>query len=268
VRIWFQLVSSTHRLPKFLAEVQRQCDLAAAPGTKVDVRGTQNGALGDHYASLLHFDADEILRLAHSDVLRGGYDVYALANSLDPALDGLRELLDIPVLSAMQVACSLAPMLGDKFGIIVPNDKFTVKYRDVVASYGLAGRLAGVRPLGFDRIADHNSIFEDEAAATAVLDRVVESGRELIAEGAEVLMVAGISGSVVSQRGLRAVDAAPILDIYAALVKVSEAMGVLARDVGATTSRVRRYRQPPAELLTEAMQTYGLTGVRSAQDAR
>jgi allantoin racemase len=258
VKIWFQLVSSRKRLPDFLDTLQRQCDEIAAAGTEVHVRGTPNGALGDHYATFLHHDADEILRLLHTDVLPGNYDVYALANSLDPALDALREQLDVPVLSVMQVGCSIASMLGDRFGLIIPNEKFVPKYRDVVESYGMSSKLAGMSPHAVDRISDHNAMFTDDDVAVRTYSRIEACAEDLVAQGSEVIMVAGITASLLRKLDVREIHGARVLDMYSTLVKVAEAMGFLADACGMTTSRVRRYRVPPAELMKEAIDTYKL----------
>jgi allantoin racemase len=258
VKIWFQLVSSRKRLPNFLDALQQQCDQVAAPGTVVEVQGTPNGALGDHYASFLHFDADEIIRLLHTRVRPGHYDVYALANSLDPALDALRESLDIPVLSVLEVGCAVAPMLGDRFGLIVPNSKFIPKYRDLVAGYGRERQLAGISPLQFDHIADHNAMFVDEAAAQHTLGVVSDCARELVDAGAEVVMAAGITACLLSKYRVTELHGARVLDMYSTLVKVSESMGYLAEHCGMTTSRVRRYKTPPSALVDEAVRTYRL----------
>jgi allantoin racemase len=258
IKIWFQLVSSRKRLPDFLDALQAQCDSVAAPGTIVEVRGTPNGALGDHYASFLHHDADEILRLLHTDVIGGGYTAYALANSLDPALDAIREQLDIPVLSVLQVGCSVAPMLGDSFGLIVPNPKFVPKYRALVTGYGLTSQLAGISPLTFDHIADHNAVFVDHHAAAATLARIEDCAGQLVAQGAEVVMAAGIVACLLHKHGVTELHGARVLDMYSTLVKVSEAMGYLAEHCGMTTSRTRRYQFPPAELMREAIATYKL----------
>jgi allantoin racemase len=258
VKIWFQLVSSRKRLPDFLDTLQRQCDEVAATDTEVHVRGTPNGALGDHYATFLHHDADEILRLLHTDVLPGSYDVYALANSLDPALDALREQLDVPVLSVMQVGCSIAPMLGDRFGLIIPNEKFVPKYRDVVESYGMSSKLAGISPLAFDRISDHNAMFTDDEVAAHTYSRIEACAEDLVAQGSEVIMVAGITASLLRKLDVREIHGARVLDMYCTLVKVAEAMGYLADACGMTTSRLRRYRVPPVALIKEAVATYKL----------
>jgi allantoin racemase len=253
-----QMVSSPARLPNFLLALQQHADSVVAAGTEVLVRGTTNGALGDQHALLLHFDADEVIRLANSEVVNGECAVYALANSLDPGLDALRELLDIPVLSLMQVGCSVAGMLGDRFGLVVPNDKIRLMYGRLVGSYGMRERLAGVGHLGFDRITDQDLMFTEDAAADRAIDAIRMIGGDLVRRGAETLMVPGPSGLLLARRGVREIEGAPIIDLYSTLIKVSESIGFLADRCGMTTSRSLRYQRPPEPLIAEATRLFGL----------
>jgi allantoin racemase len=258
MRIWMQMVSSQARLPNFLLALQQHANSVVAADTEVLVRGTTYGALGDQHALFLHFDVDEVIRLAHAEVDSRKYAVYALANSLDPGLDALRELLDIPVLSLMQVGCSVAGMLGDRFGLVVPNDKIRLIYARLVASYGMRERLAGVGHLGFDRIADQDLMFTDDDAADRAIDAIRMIGAGLVRQGAETLMVPGPSGLLLARHGVREIEGAPIIDLYSTLIKVSESIGFLADRCGMRTSRSLRYQRPPESLIAEAARLFGL----------
>ena len=66
-------------------------------------------------------------------------------------------------------------------------------------------------------------------------------------------MVAGITASLLRKLDVREIHGARVLDMYSTLVKVSEALGYLAEHCGMTTSRMRRYRVPPPELMREAV---------------
>ena len=122
MRIWYQLLSSERRLSNFLKGAQSLCDKVAAPGTTVEVRGTRHGALGDQYRFFWHYDVREVvdngLKVRDETRASGKYDAFVVANSLDPAIVELREMLDIPVLSFMEVNCFTACMLGDRFGLV------------------------------------------------------------------------------------------------------------------------------------------------------
>jgi hypothetical protein len=148
MRLWYQLLSSEKRLSNFIGASGRLCARAAAPGTTVEVHGTRHGALGDQYRFFWHYDVREVIE--NGLAVRGSkaYDAFVIANSLDPALVELREMLDIPVLSFMEVCCFTACMMGERFGLVVPNEKMIPRYREIVHGYGLAARLAAVEPLG------------------------------------------------------------------------------------------------------------------------
>ena len=257
MKIWLQLVASPGRLPRFIQEAQAQCDRAANPGTTVKVSGTSHGALGDQHAAYLHCDAHDILQLMHRNVMDQGYDVYVMGNSLDPALPALRELLDIPVLSALQVACSLATMLGDRIGIVSTNPKFGMAYRRLVEGYGFGAKLAGIGGLMVTRPADLDASFDDKEEAAKIIRAVEDASRGPLDAGADVLIVPGPIGTILAHRGVTHILGAPVIDLYPSLVKTAEAMGHLAQHCGMRTSRLGVYQSPSPESRREAARLYG-----------
>ena len=260
MKIWLQLVASAGRLPRFLQECQAQCDRAAGAGTQVIVSGTTHGALGDQHAVYLHCDAHEILQLMHRHVLGQGFDAYVMGNSLDPALQPLRELLDIPVLSAFQVACSSAMTLGDRIGVVATNPKFGLAYRRLVESYGLGSRLAGIGGLAVMRPADLDASFDRPEEAARVVRQVELACRPLVDAGADVLLVPGPIGTILAHAGVTRIHGATLIDLYPTAVKMAEGMGYLARHCGMTPSRLGLYESPSAESRREAARLYGFGG--------
>ncbi|WP_038210985.1 aspartate/glutamate racemase family protein [Xenophilus azovorans] len=257
MKIWLQLVASAGRLPRFLQECQAQCDRAAHPGTRVTVSGTTHGALGDQHAIYLHCDAHDILHLMHQHVMGQGYDVYVMGNSLDPALQALRELLDIPVVSAFQVACSAAMTLGDRLGVVATNAKFGLAYSRLIEGYGLGPKLAGVGGLKVMRPADLDASFDDRAEAAKVVEEVETACRPLVAAGADVLLVPGPIGTILAHAGVTQILSATVIDLYPTAIKIAEGMGHLARHCGMKPSRLGLYQSPSEESRREAARLYG-----------
>jgi allantoin racemase len=258
MRIRVQVVSSQENVPEFLVALQKQCESAADVDTEIDLRGTPHGALGDQYQSLLHFDTDVIVRQAYNEVRESDYDAYAMANSLDPGVGALREILDIPVLSVMEVGCSIATMLGEKFGVVVANDKFIPMYSSMIAGYGLGGRVAGIASTSFDHIPDIDRVFSDDSIAEKTIHEFERVVAQIADEGAEVVLPAGPVGCLLADRGIHDIDGVRVLDLYSSLVKFAEAMAYLGHECGVTTSRRRKYRKPPESLLREADRRYGI----------
>src|SRR3546814_175901 len=163
MKLWYQLVSSETGMQHFIAATQALCDSAAAPDTQVDVRGTRQGALGDQYRLFWNYDVREIIDNALRIRKEGGYDAFVLANSLDPALVELREIMDIPVVSFMEVCCFHACTMGERFGLVVPNMKMVPRYREIPIGYGLRDSLSSVEGIEFENIRGFGAVFTDQA---------------------------------------------------------------------------------------------------------
>jgi allantoin racemase len=257
MRIWYQLLAPNTRHAEFIASVQALCNRIAAPGTTVEVHGTDPGAHGDNYRFFEYYDIMVVLKNALKVRKQGGYDAFVLGNSLDPGLVGLREILDIPVLTVMEVCCHTACTMGEKFGIVVPNEKFMPKYREIVAGYGLQGRSAGVSTMNYKRIAELNGMFVDERAAQATIDGFTEASKVLIERGAEVLIPIGPPMSLLAHKGVREVDGAIVMDGYSLLVKATEAMVAMHKLTGKCVSRRGLYGSPPPDLMRTGAELHG-----------
>jgi len=258
MRIWYQLLSSEEGMNYSIAATQALASRAAAPGTTVEVRGTRHGALGDHYRLFWNYDAREVIENGLRIRQEGGYDAFVIANSLDPGLVELRELLDIPVISFMETSCFTACSMGERFGLVVPNEKFIPRYREIAIGYGLRDRLAAVESVQINKIRDFNTVFSDPAAGDELRDQVFAASRRAIALGAEVIIAPGPSTALMASRGIYECDGVPILDSYSLLVKMTEAMVAMHKLTGVHISRKRLYQSPPAELIRNAAAAHGI----------
>jgi len=262
MRLWYQLLSSENRLSNFLAATQRLATRAAAPGTTVEVRGTRHGALGDQFRIFWHYDVREVVDNGLKVRASKDYDAFVIANSLDPALVELREILDIPVLSFMEVNCFTACMMGDRFGLIVPNGRMTTRYAEIVRGHGLASRLAAVEALQFDNMVRFDDAFTDEAVGALLEAQVFEASRRAAARGAEVLILTGPQSALMAQRGVREIDGVPLLDSYSLLVKQAEALVAMHKLTGIPVSRKLHYQTPPADLIRQAAEVREIAALR------
>jgi allantoin racemase len=256
--VWFQVLSSRTKTPEMFDAMQKHLDSVANPGTIVNLQGTAVGGFADQYSAFLHLDGSRVLTSSLENAANGfTADVYAMANSLDPGVPGLREILDVPVLTLMEVACSLAPSFGDRYGFLVANRRLRHHYRDLVAAYGLEAKLGGIDHLGYDRILDMRKVFVGDQSEVDACMGAVEAGFERLGRsGVEVAFVAGPVGALLSGSGVTELSGVRYLDALGLLLKVSEGVAGLS---GLTTSRFHRYAQPPVSLLREALAEYDLS---------
>lgn len=235
-----------------IESVQRLCDEAAAPGTVVEVHGTEHGALGDQYRLFLNYDAREVLEHAIEVRRNGGYDAFLLGNSLDPAVVELRELLDIPVLTFMEVACHTACMMGSRFGLISTNPRFVPRYLEMVAGYGLRDRFAGASAIDFSNVRALNDVFSDREAGRSCVDQILKAARQNLEQGAEVIIPTGpLTGLLRMHQAL--------------LVMGGEAMVKMKRLTGHHVSRRLLYEAPPQALLEQIAETRSIPKLRSPE---
>lgn len=131
-------------------------------------------------------------------------DAYVIGCFSDPGLALARENLGKPVLGIAESAFHLALGLGQRFGIVAIKRGSIPRHMRAVRSLGLAGRLAGDRPLeiGVAEMLD----------AERVVGRIIEVGTELRdRDGAEVLVLGcasmgGYRGAVEAALGLPVID--------------------------------------------------------------
>ena len=262
MRIWYQLVSSEAGRGPFLSTLQKLCDGAASPGTTVEVRGTQHGALGDQLRIVYHYDVREIVYNGLKVRAAGNYDAFVIANSLDGALVELKEILDIPVLSFMEVACAVASQMGEKVGVLSPYARMAPRYREMSRSYLLPERLASVEYVMAEAVPGFRDAFADQAAGDKAVEEIRAAGRRAIAQGADVLIPAGPAAALLVHRGIYDVDGAPFLDVYRLLVKYAEMMVQMRQLTGTHVSRRQMYQKPDAETLARIADARGISLLR------
>ncbi len=224
---------------------------AASPGTEiVPVTGTFGArVIGTRSEHAIAEHSTIALVARHA----GGCDAVVIAVSYDTGLRGARELLDIPVVGMTEAGLLTACMLGGRMGAIVFGRRVLPMYQEVVASYGLAGRIAGWR------------VIESTAAyargAHAELDReIAAAANDLVQRDfAETVILTGAVMAGVPAR-LQADVAVPLIDCLVCGVRQAELLVRLA----APKPRAGSYAAPAGRELVDVdpaiAQRFGTAG--------
>lgn len=122
-----------------------------------------------------------------SEAEKDGFDAVVVNCFLNPALDGLRELLRIPVVAAGEAAVYLASMLGDNFAILDTDPPPRTYSHRTVSSLGLTHKLRSVRylSLGVEGISGG---FEE------ILDKMTTEAFRAVEEDGAHVIVLGCTG--------------------------------------------------------------------------
>jgi allantoin racemase len=146
-----------------------------------------------------------------------GCDAVVIAVSYDTGLKALREMLSIPVVGMTEAALLTACMLGGPIGLISFGARVWPVYRELVAGYGLAGRIAG------NRVLENTSAYKP-GDYTALDAELVAAAQDLIAkDGAESIILLGavMAGS---SRRIEARVPVPVLDGMRCAIPQAEAL--------------------------------------------
>jgi allantoin racemase len=164
---------------RIAAEARR----VAAPGTEVRaVTGTFGAPIIGTRAEMAIAEHTALDLFARHGA---GMDAVVIGVSFDVGLQALRELADVPVVGMTEAACLVACTLGGRIGIVTYGAHSAGILREIVAAYGVAGRLAGVHGLDAspaDMLKDPQALHAQIAGAACDLAR---------RDGAEAVILAG-----------------------------------------------------------------------------
>ncbi|MFQ3623230.1 MAG: aspartate/glutamate racemase family protein [Acetobacteraceae bacterium] len=209
MRLLLANANTTGAVTALCAEAARA---AARPGTEILAVTARFGPaiIGSRAENAIAAHAVLDLLAEH----QAGCDAVLLAVSFDTALAAARQLLPLPVVGMTEAACLVACALGGRFGLVTFSS--AALYREVIAGYGLASRLAGIALVDAtptDAVSDPDGVAARVAAAA--------SG--LVADGAEAVILGGAALAGMGQRLAGRVPV-PVVDGIAAGVTLAEAV--------------------------------------------
>ena len=135
-------------------------------------------------------------------VARGEADAYVVGCFSDPGLAVCREATARPVLGIRECAVMSALSQGDRFGVVALGPSSIRRQNRAFREMGVMQRLAGSRPLHLSVAAAE----EEEA-----YPRILEVARELVADGADTLIL-GCAGMVRHRAPLAEALGLPVID--------------------------------------------------------
>jgi Asp/Glu/hydantoin racemase len=214
-------------------ERQRRIDAARAYATAeieigiLDIPASPYFTLGPSDVQAVH----PLLHPVYQRAEREGYDAAVPLGMLDLGVEGGRCLVDIPIIAPAQACLHVAALVGDRFGMIMYEDKAIPKHRSQIRAYGMEHFMAGYRSVGMSN---------NEMAANH--DRMVETfvarARSLIRDdGAEVIIPHGVSQcpTHIKPDWLAKELGVPVVEGMGAPIRVAAMLAGL----GLTHSRVR-----------------------------
>jgi allantoin racemase len=146
-------------------------------------------------------------------------DAFVIACYSDPGLHLCREGTTRPVFGIAECGVLTALARAGRFGVIAIRQRSIGRHLRYLRQMGLLERFAGERPL---------EMSVAESAGSGTLERLVEVGRELKADGSEAIIL-GCAGMARHRRPLEAALGIPVIDPTQAAVAMALGAVQLAR---------------------------------------
>ncbi|MFE6198566.1 aspartate/glutamate racemase family protein [Streptomyces sp. NPDC057838] len=224
------VVTNCNTTQEMTEEIVRGARAAAGPGTTVTGLTPVWGPASAEGWLDSYLSAAAVL-----DTLRTyagpPYDAVVMAGFGEHGREGVRELVDVPVVDITEAAAHLACLLGRRYGVVTTLERSRGQIEDSLETAGVARNCAAVVGTGL-KVLD---LADDERTETAFL-AAAERAR---AAGAEVLVL-GCAGMTGLRRAVGEKLGLPVVDGVGAAVKLAESLVAL----GLTTSRVGGYAGP------------------------
>ncbi|MDQ1044601.1 aspartate/glutamate racemase family protein [Streptomyces sp. V4I2] len=161
------------------------------------------------------------------------YDAVVMAGFGEHGREGVRELVDVPVVDITEAAAHLACLLGRRYGVVTTLERSCGQIEDSLELAGVGRNCAAVVGTGLSVLDLGDG--DRERTEEAFLAAAEQAGRA----GAEVLVL-GCAGMTGLERVVGEKLGLPVVDGVAAAVKLAESLVAL----GLTTSRAGSYAKP------------------------
>lgn len=159
---------------------QQSVDLG--PDIEFDYRPVKAGpALYDSWHDWILADASmfEAGVTAEED----GYDAVCIDTMSDSGVNGLRSVLDIPVIGPGRASYLTALMLGSRFSVLTQWDPWKGLYKKGLAEYGLEDKCVSVRSINTPPDVSNLLGGKEEV----VFPKLVAAGMQCVEDGADVI---------------------------------------------------------------------------------
>jgi allantoin racemase len=162
----------------------------------------------------------------------GGFDAVIMAGYGEHGREGMRQLVEQPVVDITEASALLACLLGHRFGVVTTLSSAVAGIEDSLRNAGVFDRCAAV--VASDVAVSH--IGDDDDATARALE---SAARTALSAGADVIVL-GCAGFAGLDRRLEAALGVPVLDSVACAVQLAESLV----NLGKQTSKAGPFAAP------------------------
>jgi allantoin racemase len=202
----------------YIGPTDRQAALQAfvSPGTTVEARRPEGGPASIESMWEEYLTVPGQMELA-VELEREGFAAIVPGCFGDPGIDGMRELVGIPVVGPGASSMLLAANLGHRFGIVTVLESIIRPLENLALLTGVAAKLASVREIGVP-------VLELNGDRDATFARLVETSRRSVEEDRADVLVLGCGTLSFRATELQAVLGVPVINPLQVALRTAETL--------------------------------------------
>ncbi|HEY7036528.1 MAG TPA: aspartate/glutamate racemase family protein [Thermomicrobiales bacterium] len=218
----------------YVGPTDRQAALQqfVSAGVVVEARRTEGGPASIESMWEEYLTVPPLMALA-VELEREGFDAIVPGCFGDPGLDGVRELVTIPVVGPGASSMLVAANLGHRFGIVTVLESVIRPLENLAVLTGVAPKLAAVRQIGVP-------VLELNRDREATFARLVAVSRQTIEEDRADVLVLGCGTLSFRSAELQAIVGVPVINPLQVALRTAEMLVAC----GLSHSK-RSYPMPP-----------------------
>ncbi len=152
-----------------------------------------------------------------AEVEREGFDAIVPGCFGDPGIDGMRELVSIPVVGPGASSMLVAANLGHRFGVVTVLESVIRPLENLATLTGVAAKLASIREIGVP-------VLELNRDRDATFARLVEVSRRAIEEDRADVLVLGCGTLSFRAAELQEVVGVPVINPLQVALRTAETL--------------------------------------------
>lgn len=204
----------------FIEPTREEAEKFASEGTEIDVECLEYGTASIESMYDEALDAPGIIKVAEK-AQADGFDGVFIDCMGDPALDAVRERLDIPVVGPARATMIYAADLAHKFSVVTVLENVIVLEENLALLLGVRDKLASVRSVEIPVLGLEDKEKLVSALANESLKAIEEDGAHAIIFGCTgMLGVADSISNALKKKGYKV----PVIDPVAVAIKYLETL--------------------------------------------
>lgn len=200
----------------YIGPTNRQAALQefVSPGVTVEARRTEGGPKSIESMWEEYLSVPGLMDLA-VQLEREGFDAIVPGCFGDPGIDGIRELVNIPVVGPGVTSMLVAANLGHRFGIVTVLESIVRPLENLATLAGVSSKLASVRDIGIPVLQ-----LNDDLDAT--FQRLIEVSRRSIEEDRADVLILGCGTLSFRARELQDAIGVPVINPLQVALRTAE----------------------------------------------